>query len=461
MKSLRTLALLAAAHAIFPAAAQPVGEWTLPTVRTKYQNATVYIEAVRNDGRVLTSGTGVVVSDAGHILTARHVLKCFECDTATFWGSIGRRDGGERIALKVHNDEDDVFDLALLQFTMQRQWTKAPIGKPVEPGRTLFVLGFPGTSDLTGFEGQLGNDTQPGGRWHTNLAITNGNSGGPVFDENGSLVAIALRGRPGEEGMKTVAPISHAKQLLRIANVMIAGSSAMPAAKVISVYIDDSQLSGPEAAVDALKIFVRGLGGKIRLAASRSDATYTLTLLNLATHGLDGLGLRATYGTAGAPEPQEEVTGKCLDFNCDKEKSGPERVLADLLHKTLLHPVRGPYGSMKIESCRRASDSGYMFLHVRWQAGPGPDDRLMYEVGEVKDGAAPSPTGFYVDLDELETRLPSEAKARFRALPSNSPYTVRACAEGERAGGEVLMVRVMQRLRLETAHNANLRSLAR
>jgi hypothetical protein len=313
-------------------------------------------------------------------------------------------------------------------------------------------LGFPAEGPYTPYGGTLGNDEQPEGRWHTDLRITEGSSGGPVFDTNGRLVGIALSGQIGLEGMKTVAPIKHAARLLALANVSLPGGSGMPAAEPVKVFIDDSKLTGPSnAAVNDLKNFIRGLGSElpgVQLIESREVALYTLTLLELRPFGHYYLSLSGTFAKQG--EDEQSVTGKCRGRYCVREKDGPERALKDLLQETLLHPVTGFYRQLQIEACPWRSGT-LMSFHLRWNGGPGlMEDRFYYEVGEIKskDEASPNPTGLYVDvMPGTVSRGPGRARARFEKLPDSTPYSIRAC-EGAQPDGtnEVLMVRMLQRL---------------
>lgn len=141
-------------------------------------------------------GTGVIVSRDGYVLTAAHVS-----------GPPGRRvtliqnDGSmlEGVSLGRHK----VLDAGLVKITESRDWPVAKIANVggLKEGDWVIGTGHPG-----GFEGDRLPVVRLGRvigkmKWiiHTDVTLVGGDSGGPLFDLNGNVVAIHSRIGPGAE----------------------------------------------------------------------------------------------------------------------------------------------------------------------------------------------------------------------------------------------------------------------
>jgi hypothetical protein len=97
---------------------------------------------------------------------------------------------------------DPGHDLALLQLAKP---TSADAGGPRCPmpvivqdtlapmGTSIYLLGYPLDQDLS-LSGGLISNHGDGSRWQTDTVMNSGNSGGPAFEEHGSLVGIAVGG---------------------------------------------------------------------------------------------------------------------------------------------------------------------------------------------------------------------------------------------------------------------------
>ncbi|OQB24410.1 MAG: putative serine protease HhoB precursor [Chloroflexi bacterium ADurb.Bin180] len=142
--------------------------------------------------RLIGNGTGFLISDNGYVLTNAHV--------ATGGGSLGVRthDGKPYPAQVVRVDQ--ATDLALLRIEGSGfpavEFASAAACKL---GQTIFTVGFP-RADLQGIAPKvtkgvisslmgLGDDVQ---RYQIDAAIQPGNSGGPVADEHGQVVGVAV-----------------------------------------------------------------------------------------------------------------------------------------------------------------------------------------------------------------------------------------------------------------------------
>lgn len=140
-------------------------------------------------------GSGVIIDAAGYALTNAHVVGQDDdvqaiIDGKTFPAQVVSRDRRNDVAL-LHFGDDDAKAATIAR--------SAP-----HPGDPLYVIGTPLSLELSHSvtEGVLSAVRQvDGGRlYQTDAAVNPGNSGGPVFDETGELVAISVSGLVGAQG---------------------------------------------------------------------------------------------------------------------------------------------------------------------------------------------------------------------------------------------------------------------
>jgi S1-C subfamily serine protease len=162
-----------------------------------------------------TSGSGFFVSKLGHVITNQHVVE--KCQSVTVGDSAKKQVAAEVI------DTDKRNDLALLKIsstTMASADTKSLIRKlgikvasrnvplssdgllrseDVELGERVMVSGYPygeifsDTIKVTGgmvsaIRG-MGDDS---GQFQIDAAVQPGNSGGPIYDDNGNIVGVVV-----------------------------------------------------------------------------------------------------------------------------------------------------------------------------------------------------------------------------------------------------------------------------
>jgi tetratricopeptide (TPR) repeat protein/S1-C subfamily serine protease len=163
-------------------------------VRQTAKNITVRVTSANN------SGSGVLIAKKGNtylVLTNARVAR-----RATQF-QIQAPDGQKYTAKPIDGGFDPKYDLALLQFTSQRQYTLADlsdVSSPLAPERTIYSAGFPFDSKEIGItSGQVSqlsdipfeNGTQIG---YTitkgNKGIRQGMSGGAIIDERGKFLGI-------------------------------------------------------------------------------------------------------------------------------------------------------------------------------------------------------------------------------------------------------------------------------
>lgn len=153
----------------------------------------------KGDEKYTSTGTGFIISQKGYVVTNFHVIekveKCF-------------------VELKINNEsktfeaevvqKDPKSDLAILKIkgtTLDEAQFKIPYSYPnstSDVGTQVFTLGFPMAltamgkevkftdgkiSAKTGYQGDIGS-------YQTSVPVQPGNSGGPLFDNEGKLVGV-------------------------------------------------------------------------------------------------------------------------------------------------------------------------------------------------------------------------------------------------------------------------------
>jgi S1-C subfamily serine protease len=138
-----------------------------------------------------STGTGFFVSSQGHILTNHHVVDNCNSISVALNGEVSQS------ARLVTSDSKN--DLALLTTTGFKPSAVATMRLGVRLGENVFVYGFPlsgllassgnfTTGSVTATAG-LGDDTT---MLQLSAPVQPGNSGGPVFDQNGNVVGVIV-----------------------------------------------------------------------------------------------------------------------------------------------------------------------------------------------------------------------------------------------------------------------------
>jgi S1-C subfamily serine protease len=136
------------------------------------------------------SGTGIVVSLLGHVVTNYHVIS----------GCVGDINGtltGQGAAALRIVSGDETNDLALLQAPTSFKETATIRATPIRSGESVIAIGFPYhgllTSDFTVTTGIISslsgllNDTR---YLQISAAVQPGNSGGPLLDASGLVIGV-------------------------------------------------------------------------------------------------------------------------------------------------------------------------------------------------------------------------------------------------------------------------------
>ncbi|WP_109152737.1 serine protease [Azospirillum sp. TSO5] len=187
--------------------------------------AVVYLEVRDSYGNVNETGSGFVVSHDGHIVTVAHIKTD---PSKQLWAVIGQRSGTAfPLTLRERDESNDVALWQLPQSPVCRQ-SVVISSKPVAALDPVLSLGFPGRSGLTTNSLTINNLQTDRGFYKTDGFLEPGNSGGPVFNQAGQVVAIVQGGGlPGTENNEIV-PIALAINLIRKRNVTASIDTASP-----------------------------------------------------------------------------------------------------------------------------------------------------------------------------------------------------------------------------------------
>jgi len=164
-------------------------------VYAKVAPSVVQIKALRSDGTLASSGSGVIIDDAGDILTSLHVVQNAGTLTVVF------ADGSESAAVII--SEVAASDIAALRPTnTPAQLTPATLGNPssLHIGDDAIVVGNPfnltrslSTGVISGLDRsvQVPNQNRSlSGLIQFDAAVNPGSSGGPLVNRDGEVVGI-------------------------------------------------------------------------------------------------------------------------------------------------------------------------------------------------------------------------------------------------------------------------------
>ena len=166
-------------------------------------------------------GSGVVISNDGKIMTASHLVHSADAIRVEFLN-------GEIIPARVLSSVSHA-DVALIQLEhLPKKIQVAPLGDSdkVLVGDDIFVIGAPYGYSHTVSKGIISARYKPGEidselsqteLLQTDAAINQGNSGGPMFNEKGEVIAIVshiISHSGGNEGLGFAVTSNMAKKLL-------------------------------------------------------------------------------------------------------------------------------------------------------------------------------------------------------------------------------------------------------
>jgi S1-C subfamily serine protease len=162
-------------------------------------------------------GTAFLVSDQGYLLTNRHVVG------STRLLKLRWSDGSESIGEVIRSDAGR--DVALIRTDPRPGPVLRLRSEPVRQGETVFALGTPMETRLQGTltRGVISaSRTLAGYRFiQSDAAVNPGNSGGPLLDESGRVVAMTVSRYASEptdriQGLNFFIPIEDALSFLAL-----------------------------------------------------------------------------------------------------------------------------------------------------------------------------------------------------------------------------------------------------
>ena len=177
--------------------------------RAKAATVRVMAHGIHGVDGASSFGSGVVVGDGTHVITASHVV-------AGAQRLEVRADGRRAVSAKLLGTSV-CDDLALLQ--IDEPLTPIAVGEPVSTGDSVYAIGYPqgGSSQAVtaGVISRVGETVTPGlavirNALQTDAALNPGNSGGALVTTDGALVGINVAGfEPGyREGVGLAVPVS-------------------------------------------------------------------------------------------------------------------------------------------------------------------------------------------------------------------------------------------------------------
>jgi Trypsin-like peptidase domain len=202
-------------------------------------------------------GTGMVVGSEGYVLTALHILEpqLPSIQEIKLEGYIRDRyaEASKRPLEQVGKNPGR--DLALLKFKSNgADFRAVKFGEPkgTKDGHSLVSLGFPDGLNLNTKGGFLNSKDGPNDTWISDVALDFGDSGAPVFDSDGLVVAIALGGTTAHPNLNLVQKITFAKTMLSDVGIEMLKNGQSVTSKEIKITSDTEFSELPFAMRDSV-----------------------------------------------------------------------------------------------------------------------------------------------------------------------------------------------------------------
>ena len=147
------------------------------------------------------SGTGFFVSAVGHIVTNNHVIDGCDLVKTSF--------NGNQINSKVLS-VDKANDLAILKTEIKPNYIYSVSDEDVELLEDIIIAGYPlGKQVSAAIKTSKGSVTALAGfqdnysEFQTDAALNSGNSGGPIMNQKGNVVGVAVAAFGKKEGVES------------------------------------------------------------------------------------------------------------------------------------------------------------------------------------------------------------------------------------------------------------------
>ena len=184
---------------------------SLKTGPRKIADAVGSVVTIMND---IGSGSGVLVSSDGYILTDAHVVG--DDKNARVRWSDGIETLGEVVRVSKNRD------VALIKTNPRDRAPLAIKRGPVEPGQRVYAIGSPKGKDFqsTVSSGVISADRVFNGLRYiqSDTVVSHGSSGGPLLDESGAVIGLTDLGiqNDGPAGLNLFTPIGDAMDFLAL-----------------------------------------------------------------------------------------------------------------------------------------------------------------------------------------------------------------------------------------------------
>jgi serine protease Do len=208
----------------------PTGPAGAQTVRQVFEKVAPSVAVIRARGRDVgaggetrftETGSGVLISADGKVMTAAHVVHSMDEITVEFLG-------GETVSARIVASEP-AADLSLLQLDRVPPGAKVALmadSSTMHVGDEVVIVGAPYGLSYSLSAGYISARWAPNTVYktmpmaeffQTDAVINTGNSGGPMFNKKGEVIGIVshnISKSGGSEGLGFVVTVNTAKQLL-------------------------------------------------------------------------------------------------------------------------------------------------------------------------------------------------------------------------------------------------------
>src|ERR1041385_6337335 len=204
---LRLVVLLGVAHGLAAQSALDAG-----TLYKQASPAVVLIEAIGTDGKTTKSGSGLLVSADGKLLTNYHVIS----HTKQAIVKLANGDAYDLVEVLVVDKRKDIAFLKIPAVDLP----VAKLGRSntVEIGNAVYSIGSPLGLQNTLSQGLVSGIRDMDGYrlFQMSAPISPGSSGGPVFNGTGEVIGIAVLTIEGGQNLNFAIPIDYARGMLNI-----------------------------------------------------------------------------------------------------------------------------------------------------------------------------------------------------------------------------------------------------
>lgn len=196
---------------------------SFPTVK-------MYQDAINSETqkRATSSGTGVIISPNGYIVTNNHVIENAINGNIKVTGINNDYQKMYKAHIEVTDKQNDLALLKIVDSSLNIQIPYTFKFNTANVGEDCFVLGYPLISSMgkeiklttgvisskTGFEGNIA-------QYQISAPVQPGNSGGPLFDKNGNIIGIVQAKHTTAENAGYAIKASYIRNLVELLPISI------------------------------------------------------------------------------------------------------------------------------------------------------------------------------------------------------------------------------------------------